>query len=423
MCHRFRLLDSINYHLAMGMSQCQWWQRVLAFVFPCLFRRELASDDGEENIPLVARPDVDLEAGPQQEDKEVAPALLPPPAPAVLPPVAPDVPPPVSPAAPVPSVDAIFSDSMLSGVLADNVAFCTSLGGRKSQEDCLSFVDFHGTQVLCVADGHSGSSAGRLVASRLPELILGHPLFKQHGQLEEVIHTCFDDCEKEVLAMVKSEAPAPVAPSADEEASSRSGGGDPAASCVSKMSSGAVTGVLISRGEEVTVGWAGDVRICASYGAGDVRDLTRDHQPHDEAEKKRLELLGYSPSSDGYLHGKIAVSRSLGDYINEEGTLHKIAGVIHTPEVTVVEDTSSMEFAVIGCDGVFEKLSSKEVCTAVRRTLRMSGDAVTAAEKLVELASRSGSTDNLTAIIKVYKMPPPMPTTTKRPAFKLDMTQ
>ena len=59
--------------------------------------------------------------------------------------------------------------------------------------------------------------------------------------------------------------------------------------------------------------------------------------------------------------GRLSVSRTIGDI---EAKIEKYEGnanvVIADPDVTAFEIKNNHDFIVIGCDGVFDKLSSKD---------------------------------------------------------------
>lgn len=106
--------------------------------------------------------------------------------------------------------------------------------------------------------------------------------------------------------------------------------------------------------------------------------LTRDHKPEDPDEKLRIESNGgkvyqnvnYLPDpTPGQTAqtltgpqrvepGRLSVSRTIGDIEAKDpryGGNPKV--VIATPEIRVFHVTDQHDFIVIGCDGIFEKLT------------------------------------------------------------------
>ena len=70
------------------------------------------------------------------------------------------------------------------------------------------------------------------------------------------------------------------------------------------------------------------------------------------------------------------------------------------PELCVVPLLPTHEFLVMGCDGVFDVVSSQEAVNCVRESLHVSGgDVAVAANVLVKKALRYGTTDNVTVVV------------------------
>lgn len=111
--------------------------------------------------------------------------------------------------------------------------------------------------------------------------------------------------------------------------------------------------------------------------------LSTDHKPTDEVEMKRIQDNGgkiYQNSSvipqtlpngktvqqvvlgpHRVFPGRLSVSRTFGDI---EAKMPKYEGnpnvVIAEPDVTAFKIRNNYDFIVIGCDGIFDKLSNKD---------------------------------------------------------------
>ncbi|KAM7253902.1 hypothetical protein ACFE04_031584 [Oxalis oulophora] len=128
-----------------------------------------------------------------------------------------------------------------------------------------------------------------------------------------------------------------------------------------------------------------------------VKQLTRDHHPDREDEKFRVEAAGgYVQEWGGVarVNGQLAVSRSIGD------VSYKSFGVISAPEIAewyrlTVNDT----FLVVASDGLFEKLSSQNVCDILWDVHNHDTCSYSVAECLVDTALRKGTTDNVAAVV------------------------
>ena len=128
----------------------------------------------------------------------------------------------------------------------------------------------------------------------------------------------------------------------------------------------------------------GDSRAIMSANGGEkLFLLSTDHKPTEEAEMKRIidhggriyqnsQVIQTNPSlgeagkqvvygPHRVFPGRLSVSKTIGDI---EAKLARFEGnpnvVIADPDVTAFEIKDNHDFIVIGCDGVFDKLSSKD---------------------------------------------------------------
>ncbi|KNA05523.1 hypothetical protein SOVF_189480 isoform A [Spinacia oleracea] len=136
-----------------------------------------------------------------------------------------------------------------------------------------------------------------------------------------------------------------------------------------------------------------------------VIDLTKDHHPDRDDENARITASGGFVSLLGVprVNGILAVSRSIGDlYL-------KRYGVIAEPEVDWHHLDASKVFLVVASDGIFEGLSTQEVCSLLhdarsqgkgRKNWRSSKcQSSSLAECIVNMAYEKGSTDNLSVVL------------------------
>jgi len=170
------------------------------------------------------------------------------------------------------------------------------------------------------------------------------------------------------------------------------------------LSSGTVCTVVALRGQTLHIANLGDCRamVCRN---GEMVQLTVDHHPIDNpVDAERLRSLSVEVSCDGYLHGRIGVSRAFGDWAwyAEE----KCLGLTCEPDMYEAEVTEDTEFLLLACDGIFEKMSTKEAGQTVRRALRRTRNAKESAEALIKMAEKSNGTDNLSAIVVIFTLPP-----------------
>ncbi|XP_010256233.2 PREDICTED: probable protein phosphatase 2C 51 [Nelumbo nucifera] len=148
-------------------------------------------------------------------------------------------------------------------------------------------------------------------------------------------------------------------------------------------------------------------RLAASNGLVHffVKELTRDHHPDRDDERSRVEAAGgYVVDRGGIfrVNGELAVSRAIGD------VPFKSYGVIPTPEVTDwLPLTSNDSYLVIASDGIFEKLTTQDICDLLwdaDKQIHVHSELVSScmhslADCIVNTAFERGSMDNMAAIV------------------------
>ena len=145
--------------------------------------------------------------------------------------------------------------------------------------------------------------------------------------------------------------------------------------------------IILIISNSVYIGNVGDSRCIGSFKNGKIqKDITIDHKPNFPDEKKRIINNGgniyqtQTPIESGDLYknkillgpyrvspGKLSVSRTVGD---AEGKIEEIGGnknvLISIPDIFEFNiDKDDIDFFILGCDGIYEQLTSKEVleCT------------------------------------------------------------
>ncbi|KAK7246226.1 hypothetical protein RIF29_41086 [Crotalaria pallida] len=156
----------------------------------------------------------------------------------------------------------------------------------------------------------------------------------------------------------------------------------------------ALTALILGR--HLLVANAGDCRavLCRR---GVALEMSRDHRPSYLPERKRVEELG-GFIDDGYLNGYLSVTRALGDW-DLKFPVGSASPLIAEPDIQVVSLTEDDEFLIIGCDGIWDVISSQDAVSLVRRGLRWHNDPQQCARDLVKEALRLNTSDNLTVIV------------------------
>lgn len=187
------------------------------------------------------------------------------------------------------------------------------------------------------------------------------------------------------------------------------------ASVSSSCGTTALTALLLGR--HLLVANAGDCRavLCRK---GVAVDMSQDHKPTYLPECKRVEEAG-GFINDGYLNGDLSVTRALGDW-DLKFPMGSSSPLIAEPDVQQVILTEDDEFLIIGCDGIWDVMSSQNAVSLVRRGLRRHDDPQLCARELVRGALYLNTSDNLTVIVICFSTPSRVfdPSPRQRPRFR-----
>lgn len=151
----------------------------------------------------------------------------------------------------------------------------------------------------------------------------------------------------------------------------------------------------------------GDSRAVLSRNGVAVR-LTRDHKPHLEEERFRIEQNGgfvIETFGCSRVNGFLAVSRAIGD--------HLFPTVIADPDVTILHRHRSDEFLICATDGLWDVMSDDVACQMTKRCLARAEEkgasskvsTRVAANVLLRAALDKGSTDNITITVVDLRNP------------------
>uniref|UniRef100_A0A0E0F0H5 protein-serine/threonine phosphatase n=1 Tax=Oryza meridionalis TaxID=40149 RepID=A0A0E0F0H5_9ORYZ len=146
-------------------------------------------------------------------------------------------------------------------------------------------------------------------------------------------------------------------------------------------------------------------RRLSSGKRGRAVELSRDHKPSCRSEKIRIENLG-GTVFDGYLNGQLSVARAIGDW-HVKGSKGSMSPLTAEPEFQEVRLTEEDEFLIIGCDGLWDVMTSQCAVTMVRKELMTHNDPERCSQELVQEALRRNSCDNLTVVVVCFSSDPP----------------
>ncbi|KAG6514033.1 hypothetical protein ZIOFF_024372 [Zingiber officinale] len=134
-------------------------------------------------------------------------------------------------------------------------------------------------------------------------------------------------------------------------------------------------------------------------------DLSRDHKPSCSTERLRIEKLG-GYVDDGYLNGQLSVARALGDW-HMKGSKGSLCPLSAEPELQETVLTDEDEFLIMGCDGLWDVMTSQCAVTMARKELRSHNDPTLCSQGLVQEALKRNSGDNLTVLVVCFSPDPP----------------
>eukprot|EP00252_Welwitschia_mirabilis_P000790 TRINITY_DN1075_c0_g1_i2.p1 TRINITY_DN1075_c0_g1~~TRINITY_DN1075_c0_g1_i2.p1 ORF type:complete len:377 (-),score=81.78 TRINITY_DN1075_c0_g1_i2:514-1644(-) len=170
-------------------------------------------------------------------------------------------------------------------------------------------------------------------------------------------------------------------------------------------------------GRSLLVANAGDCRavLCRR---GKAVAMSQDHKPDSSSERLRIQALG-GFVYDGYLNGELSVARALGDW-GMKVPKDIPSPLSAEPEIQQTCLTEEDEFLIIGCDGIWDVLSSEKAVDIARSSLIRHNDPVECSKELVSEALMRAACDNLTVVVVCFSPDPPP--RLERPKLRLRLT-
>ncbi|XP_048336604.2 probable protein phosphatase 2C 27 isoform X1 [Ziziphus jujuba] len=169
-------------------------------------------------------------------------------------------------------------------------------------------------------------------------------------------------------------------------------------------SSGTTALTVLILGRTMVIANAGDCRAVLGK-RGRAVELSKDHKPNCISEKLRIEKLG-GAVYDGYLNGQLSVARALGDW-HMKGPKGSSCPLSAEPELEEMILGEEDEFLILGCDGLWDVMSSQCAVTIARKELMLHNDPERCSRELVREALKRDTYDNLTVVIVCFSPDPP----------------
>lgn len=269
--------------------------------------------------------------------------------------------------------------------LNHNCGVCAWQGPRAHMEDRYCLVGRLGnngnTSFYGVFDGHGGTAAAEFCCENMHKYIV-NPC-EEEEKKEDGSQINFESYENSLKhAFLQTDAEFSKTP---RQVHGRD------------LLSGTTAVTVVVKDSTLYVANVGDSRavlVCSTTGESsengdefEAKQLTKDHKPNNEKEKRRIEKAG-GTVQDERVQGILSMSRAIGDqmlkqYISSEPDVMK-----HTLDAKVTH-------LILGTDGLWDFISNDEASKIVKK----SSSAQDAAEKLVGAAIKACSNDNITALV------------------------
>lgn len=138
-----------------------------------------------------------------------------------------------------------------------------------------------------------------------------------------------------------------------------------------RLNAGCTAIVALKVENSLYVANAGDSRAVLCRADGSAFDLSIDHKPTDDRELDRIEAAGGFVNGFGRINGNLNLSRSLGDLKYKQNRALPPAEQIITAEPDIVRYDLQADdrFLILGCDGIWDCLTSQKACDLVRERL------------------------------------------------------
>ncbi|KAE8723358.1 putative protein phosphatase 2C 2 [Hibiscus syriacus] len=170
------------------------------------------------------------------------------------------------------------------------------------------------------------------------------------------------------------------------------------------ISSGTTALIALIFERTLLIAKAGDCR--AVFGRrGRAVEMSEDHKPNCTSERLRIEKLG-GVIYVGYLNGQLSVARALGDW-HMKGPKGSAYPLSAEPELQESELSEEDEFLIMGCDGLWDVMSSQCAVTMARKELMFHNDPERCSRELVREELKHNTCDNLTVIVVCFSSDPP----------------
>ena len=180
--------------------------------------------------------------------------------------------------------------------------------------------------------------------------------------------------------------------------------------------SGSCAHIFISFNNKIFIANCGDSRSIISVNMGKtISQLSIDHKPNLKSEKKRIDLCGgkivqneETLNIPRIIPGGLNVARTIGDFQIKSPLTGGIKEmIISTPDIIEIDIKKEIDFILIGCDGIYDKLTNKEITQIIFSSVKRCLSANIPFNQMLSVIGRNiiskaidnGSRDNLSLIL------------------------
>lgn len=224
----------------------------------------------------------------------------------------------------------------------------------------------NGEALFGVFDGHGGKEVAEFCSQEFASTLQSLDLYVSQNY-EEALKECFIKIDAQLMSESGMDKIVQISKEVQEEqriTDQTDFVGGNASDDVRKkipVNTGSTACVLLVTQTEIYCANVGDSRAILSRGDS-VFELSIDHKPDDEEEKRRIKAAGKRITSDGRIENKLALSRAIGDHYFKQNNALSVEeqAITCVPDVTCIERHPDDSFLLVACDGIWDVLTSQE---------------------------------------------------------------
>lgn len=270
-------------------------------------------------------------------------------------------------------------------------ATCSMQGWRVNMEDAhIADVSKDSpVSIFGVFDGHGGQEVAKFCAKHFINHLRKNENFEA-GKYKEALERNFLRMDELIQQTEGQEELKQLKPDSD----------------MGNSYAGCTANVCIVTKTEIYCANAGDSRAVVYWEDGTVTPLSKDHKPDIDTEKERITGAG-GYVRDGRVNDNLNLTRAIGDFEYKRNTALPPEKQIITafPDITITKFDKKPRLLVLGCDGIWETLSIKDICETLYKKLSVANSKIIpAAEELLDQLVAKDTTegvgcDNMTCIV------------------------